>query len=35
LKLVHLKILDQFSLPSFKLREFSHFNQIWLSVKFI
>jgi len=32
LKLVHLKILNQFSSSSFEIREFSHFNQILLNL---
>jgi len=32
LELVHFKILDQFSLSSFKIRVFSHFNQILLGL---
>jgi len=32
LELVYLKIFDQFSHSSFEIREFSHFNQILLSL---
>jgi len=32
LELIHLETFDQFSLLSFKLREFNHFNQILLSL---
>jgi len=32
LELVNFKILDQFSHSSLKIREFSHFNQIWLGL---
>jgi len=32
LKLVHFKILNQFSSSSFKICEFNHFNQILLSL---
>jgi len=32
LKLVHFKLLDQFSSSFFKIHEFSHFNQILLDL---
>jgi len=32
LKLVYFKILDQFSLSSFEIREFSYFNQILIGL---
>jgi len=32
LELVHIEILNQFSLSSFEIREFSLFNQILLSL---
>ena len=32
MELVHFEILDQFSVSSFKIREFSHFNQILLGL---
>jgi len=32
LELIHFETLNQFSPPSFEIREFSHFNQILLSL---
>jgi len=32
LELVNFKTLNQFSSSSFEIREFSHFNQIWLDL---
>jgi len=32
LKLVYFETLDKFSLSSFEIREFSHFNQILLGL---
>jgi len=32
LELVHFETLDKFSPSSFEIREFSHFNQIWLGL---
>jgi len=32
LKLVNFETLNQFNLSSFEIREFSHFNQIMLSL---